>query len=228
MGRIIGRALAVLLVIGLAGPAVAADLRKPIFKAPPASVAPFSWTGIYIGLNGGYGWGNAQYSDPFIGSFSKAATGWLGGGTVGYNLQTNSWVLGVEGDLDASSIMGTNTSFPTCAFLQACQARNDWFGTVRGRLGYALDRVLVFATGGAAFGDLKLTNPFGVSETHNTNVGWVVGGGVEYAFQGPWSIKAEYLYADLGNVGCSPATCGPNSTVKLPMNITRLGVNYRF
>jgi outer membrane immunogenic protein len=204
--------------------ALAADLPA---KAPaPAYFAPsFGWSGFYIGLNGGYGWGNASFSDPIIGSFGDKATGWLGGGTIGYNYQIGSWVFGLEGDVDYSAIKASDT---TVCGTAGCQVRNDWLGTARGRIGYAgWGNWLPYITGGAAYGDIKFTNPVGASETQN-KLGWTLGAGVEYAFMGAWSIKAEYLYVDLGSMTCSPATCGPSSTVKMPLNIGRLGVNYRF
>ena len=74
---------------------------------------------------------------------------------------------------------------------------------------------------------MKFTNPGGGSES-KTRLGWTIGAGVEYAFMGAWSVKAEYLYVNLGTFTCSPTTCGPDSTIKMPLNIARLGVNYRF
>jgi len=205
--------------------ALAADLSRPSYKAPVYVAPGFSWSGFYVGINAGYGWGNVSFSDPVTGNFTDKATGWLAGGTVGYNLQTGSWVWGVEGDIDYSTIKVTDTTVCTAP---GCQVRNDWLGTARGRIGYAgWGNWLPYITGGAAIGDMKFTNPSGVSENH-TKLGWTLGAGVEYAFMGAWSVKAEYLYADLGSVSCSSATCGPSSTIKMPLNIARLGVNYRF
>ena len=215
-----------LLAAAMAAPSLAADLPRPAYKAP-IYVAPFSWTGFYVGLNGGYGWGTTNWSVPGIpgattGDFNT--TGYLLGGTMGYNMQTGSWVWGLEGDIDYSSIKGTNT---TICGAGGCETRNTWLGTARGRIGYAWDRWLPFITGGAGFGGIKMTPPGGPSET-KTKLGWTLGAGVEYAFMGAWSAKLEYLYVDLGTVTCGAATCGAATDVKFRTNIVRLGLNYRF
>jgi len=218
-----GIAVAALLIAPIA--AQAADLRQPSYKAPAYSAPAFSWSGFYVGLNAGYGWGTASGGNSITGEgFNTRATGWLGGATVGYNLQTGSWVWGLEGVIDYSTVKGTSTS--NC---DGCEVRNSWLGTARGRIGYAFDRYLVYGTGGAAYGDLKLTLPGGGSRSVTDNkLGWTLGAGVEYAFMGAWSVKAEYLYVDLGNFTCPAATCSDAGTYKLPLNIARLGVNYRF
>jgi outer membrane immunogenic protein len=205
--------------------AQAADLRSPAYKAPAYSAPGFSWSGFYVGLNGGYGWGDASFSDPVIGNFTTRATGGLGGGTLGYNLQTGSWVWGVEGDFDMSTVKGTDTI--NCGG-SGCEVSNSWLATARGRIGYAgWSNWLPYFTGGAAYGDLKFTTPGGASEA-TSKLGWTLGVGVEYAFMGAWSVKAEYLYVDLGTFTCSPTTCGPDTQITMPLNIARLGVNYRF
>jgi outer membrane immunogenic protein len=218
-----GIAVAALLIAPIA--AQAADLRQPSYKAPAYSAPAFSWSGFYVGLNVGYGWGTASFTDPVIGNMSTRVTGALGGATLGYNYQTGSWVWGVEGDLGISSVKGTNT---TVCSAPGCEFSNTWLGTARGRIGYAFDRYLVYGTGGAAYGNLKFTGPDSMSEA-KSKLGWTLGAGVEYAFMGAWSIKAEYLYVDLGTFTCSTATCIPDgATIKMPINIARLGVNYRF
>jgi len=184
-----------LMAVSMASPSFAADLPRPAYKAP-MYVAPFSWTGFYIGINGGYGWGKTNWSNVFGSSGDFNVKGALVGGTFGYNLQTGAWVWGLEADLDASWIKGSATN----AFCGAvgCETRNRWLATGRGRIGYAWDRFLPYVTGGVAFGNSKISAPAGVS-SNKTNVGWTAGAGLEYAFLGNWSAKAEYLYADLGN-----------------------------
>ncbi len=217
-------ACAGLLAAAVATPSLAADLpRAPAYKAPPYYVAPFSWTGFYVGLNGGYGWGRSNWSNAFGSTGDFDVKGGLAGGTLGYNMQTGVWVWGLEGDFDASWIKG---SASICGFA-GCETRNRWLATGRGRIGYAWDRWLPFLTGGAAFGDIKMSTPLGSSET-KTKVGWTAGAGVEYAFAGPWSVKAEYLYVDLGKATCGGATCGIDTDVKFRTNIVRAGINYRF
>ena len=159
---------------------------------------------------------------------STKPKGALAGGTIGYNLQTGNWVWGLEGDLDASWLKGSdNTAGGICGGVNGCETKNTWLATGRGRIGYAWDRFLPFITGGAAFGDIKMTPNSGAS-TSKGKLGWTAGAGVEYAFMGAWSVKAEYLYVDLGNFTCPAATCSDAGTYKLPLNIARLGVNYRF
>ena len=144
----------------------------------------------------------------------------MAGGTIGYNLQTGQLVVGAEADIDASWIKGTDAT-------ACCETKNDWFATARVRLGYAFDRWMPFLTGGAAFGDVKMTPVGGASETA-TRIGWTAGGGLEYAFMGAWSAKLEYLYADLGKASCSTLTCGLANNVTFKTSIVRAGVNYHF
>jgi outer membrane immunogenic protein len=212
----------------MASPLLAADLaRPPAYKAPIAPyIAPFSWSGFYVGVNGGYGWGTSNWTLTAAGLSTGDfdVTGGLVGGTIGYNLQTGNWVWGIEGDFDASWIKGTETT--VCA-VPGCETRNDWLATLRGRIGYAWNRFMPYITGGAAFGDVKMTTPASTSQT-DTQVGWTIGAGVEWAFTGAWSAKIDYLYADLGTANCDIATCGTPIDVTFKTNVIRLGVNYRF
>jgi outer membrane immunogenic protein len=229
MNRFLLAACAVLLTVAAASPVAAADLARPQvpdYKAP-IYVAPFGWTGFYIGINGGYNFGKADFTGA-AGNGSVNPTGALAGGTIGYNLQWSSWVFGIEGDFDASWVKGTDTTAGTfCGGGTGCEFKNRWFATGRGRVGYAFNHVLPYFTGGLAFGDERLTAPTGLSES-NTRVGATIGGGLEYAFMGPWSAKIEYLYADLGKWTCSAATCGAATDVTYKTNIVRGGINYRF
>ena len=141
----------------------------------------------------------------------------MAGGTIGYNLQTGSWVWGLEADGDASWIKGSGCG-------ANCETRNRWLGTGRLRIGYAWDRWLPYLTGGAAFGDVKMT-PFsnGASES-KTKVGWTAGLGVEYAFMGAWSAKIEYLYVDLSS--SQFVITGMSNGYRF--GTVRAGVNYHF
>jgi outer membrane immunogenic protein len=155
-------------------------------------------------------------------------SGVLGGGQLGYNWQLSSLVLGIETDIDASGVRGSTAS-GICAGV-TCTTSETWFGTTRGRLGFAADHWLFYGTGGVAYGDVTFSNvpaPFTTSGS-TTRVGWTAGGGVEYAFTRAWSAKVEYLYADLGNsgFGCTPG-CG-TSTVSFKQNILRAGLNFHF
>jgi outer membrane immunogenic protein len=181
---------------------------------------PFNWGGLYIGINGGYGFGASRFTDgdgDTTGDFD--INGWVVGGTVGYNWQSGRFVLGVEGDIDWSGISGT-----TAANCSGCVTKNDWLGTARLRLGYAMDRWLPYVTGGVAFGDIN-GGPAGTS----TEAGWTAGAGVEWALQSNWSAKLEYLYVGLHDGICATPFCDANGgTIAFHTNLVRAGLNYRF
>src|ERR1051325_8538123 len=166
MKRFIPLACAGLLAAAMVTPSFAADIVRPSLKAP-VFVAPFSWSGFYVGVNGGYGWGTTKLSN-IIGNQSFNDTGGLVGGTVGYNLQTGHWVWGFEGDIDASWLKGTSSAAPMCAL--GCELKQSWFATARGRVGYAFDRWLPYFTGGLAMGDSKIT------VTNNASLLGILGG----------------------------------------------------
>ena len=178
-------------------------------KAPVYVSQMYNWTGPYVGINGGYGWGG-----------SNSADGGLVGGTLGYNLQSGPLVWGLEGDIDWTHINGSSA----CGGLN-CETSNNWLGTVRGRLGYAMGStgsILPYVTGGAAFGDIE-NAVTGAGSSRDNKLGWTLGGGVEAALSGPWTAKIEYLYVDLGN---GPTVAGFGSNFHT--NIVRAGLNYRF
>jgi len=232
MKRFILAACAGLLALAMAPPSSAADLPPPVYKAPAykaplyAPVPVFSWTGFYVGINGGYAWGKSDWSSTTA-TGSTDPKGGLVGGTLGYNLQTGVWVWGLEGDIDYSWIKGSDTTGTGLCGGAGCETKNTWLGTARGRIGYAFGRWLPYITGGGAFGNVKMTPNTGVSETE-TRFGWTVGAGVEYAFLGAWSAKLEYLYVDLDKASCSATTCGVSTDVTFKTNIVRAGLNFRF
>lgn len=223
MARIILSALAGLLALAFASPASAADMPR---KAAPYYVAPFNWTGFYLGINGGYGWGTSDWSSA-VTSGSAKPKGAIAGGTLGYNLQTGVWVWGLEADLAYSWVKGSDSSGTGVCAGVGCETRNTYLATGRGRIGYSFNRWLPYVTGGAAYGGIKMTPNTGLSET-KSRLGWTLGGGVEYAFLGAWSAKLEYLYVDLGKATCSAGTCGIDTDVKFKESIVRAGLNYRF
>ncbi|HZP78798.1 MAG TPA: outer membrane protein [Pseudolabrys sp.] len=217
--------IAALALGALAAPALGADLPR---KAPAYVSAGYSWTGFYAGINGGYAWGNSAWTlttGGGTGNFN--INGPLVGGTIGYNLQTGAWVWGLEADLDWTNIKGSS-SFAGCAG-GFCETKNSWLGTARGRIGYAFDRFLPYITGGAAFGNEKLSTGAGAVGT-TTRIGWTLGAGLEFAISGPWTAKIEYLYADLGKATCDSACNGGGTPfdVTFKTNIVRAGINYRF
>jgi len=217
---------AALAMLGVVATASGADLaRRPPPPPPtkaPVVAAPYNWTGFYIGINGGYGFGRSRW-DGLPASFD--VNGGMVGGQLGYNWQFGQFVYGVEGDGDWTHLRGT-ASFAHCNV--GCQTRNDFLATARGRLGIAADRWLPYVTGGLAVGDIKASVP-GFTGIDKTNAGWTVGGGMEFALSGNWTAKAEYLYVDLGHAGCT-VDCGlpAGNNVNLTTNVVRGGINYRF
>jgi outer membrane immunogenic protein len=223
MKRFLLASAGVIALAGLTGTASAADLSRPFPPvARPAYLPVYNWTGLYAGLNGGFGWGSSNWNG-LPATFDT--NGGLFGGQVGYNWQASQWVLGLEGDGDWSGMSGTTNVFG-CAF-GPCQTRNDFLATFRGRIGYAFDSWMPYFTGGLAVGNIRATNP-GFAGVDQTNSGWTLGGGIETALVGNWTAKAEYLHVDLGNAGCT-VNCGLiTNNVGFTADIFRGGLNYRF
>jgi outer membrane immunogenic protein len=204
--------------------AIAADLSvAPLYKAPPPALAPaYNWSGFYLGVNGGGGWGHSYWDTS---ADRIGLSGGLAGGTAGYNWQFGNAVLGIEGDIDWANLKGTNSSTLCPA---GCSTSDTWLSTVRGRAGYAFGGVLPFVTGGLALGDIRAATP-GFAGASNTSAGWTAGGGIEFGLTGNWSAKAEYLYVDLGRFNCGVSCNGlPTDNVSMHDNVVRAGVNYRF
>ncbi len=168
----------------------------------------YSWAGIYLGGNFGYNWGDVSNS-------LTKPSGFSGGVQAGYNFQNlnSPWVFGIEGDLQ---VTGADDTFAPWKF------SNPWFGTVRGRGGYTFSNVLLYATAGLAFGELR-GETFGMSESHGS-VGWTIGVGAEFGIAPNWSAKLEYLYVDLTSspFGITGVSNGYRS------DVFRAGVNYHF
>lgn len=264
MKRAVVIGISALAVIAAAGQAIAADMYVP---APTggykdAYVPVETWTGFYAGINGGYGWsatdskltatgngfapcpGNVEVCTPpsvaNSGAKSFGAAGGFGGGQIGYNLQRDRLVFGVEADIQGAAIDGSGTVSLANVNASATGKNNlDWFGTVRGRVGYAAGTTLLYFTGGLAYGgvhdSLTLTPAAGASSTvsrDGTNTGYVLGGGVEHLLNPSWSVKAEYQYIDLGSDKLSATAGNPGYTASAALdaehvyNTVRLGLNY--
>ena len=224
-------ASALLLVTDNANPA---DLpaRPPAFAAPVATT--YNWTGIYLGLNGGWGWGQQDPLNIITNRFDNSLIGFSGGlfgGTMGAQIQSGRVVLGFESDIDWANLKGSSNVNPTVAGgllgLVSATTNIDWVATARARVGYAFDNVLVYGTGGLAVLGAKtslslvpggaacgaiLTGCAGASR----QIGAALGGGVEYGFTPNLSAKLEYLYVSAVSLDVSH-----HSEV-------RAGVNYRF
>jgi outer membrane immunogenic protein len=222
--KLFGTALAALTMLAAAVSAQAADIPRPIYKGIRPVIAYYNWTGFYLGINGGYGWGTSTWD--LLPATTIKPNGGLVGGTLGYNYQVGSWVLGIEGDIDWSGVKGD----VSCVAAVTCTTENPWLGTIRGRVGYAFDRWLPYITGGGAYGNIKASASVPIAgaalSASKSNFGWTVGAGLEYAFLGNWSAKIEYLYVDLGSVddGVPPVV----NTVTFKENIVRAGLNYKF
>ncbi len=227
-------------------PAFAADLPVAAPPQAPAAYVPavapvYNWSGIYIGINGGYAFGNTDWEQSgFTGTGNFNTNGGLVGGTAGVNFQSGQFVFGIEGDWDWADISGTQSSTTAtiggCGGLPACtyQTSSNWLSTVRGRVGYAFDRVLIYATGGGAAGDVKATfsDPLTgfTGTTNSTEWGWTAGGGIEAALTENLTAKVEYLFVDLQDGNCSSTICPgvPAATVSFDASLVRAGLNFKF
>jgi outer membrane immunogenic protein len=218
MKRFVLAGVGVLALATMMASAQAADLprRSAMPVKAPVYAAPYNWTGFYIGINGGGGWGRSNYSGALAGSDFRTSGGLIGG-TLGYNYQVGQAVFGLETDLDWSNVRGSGT----CGAL-TCETRSNWLGTARGRIGYAFDRFMPYLTGGLAYGGVK-TSVSGFGDNTSTKAGYALGGGLEAAIAGPWSAKIEYLYADLGRASAPLGT-----DARFYESTVRAGLNYRF
>ena len=199
-------AAAILALLGsFASSAEATDLKRRAYTVNQPLNA-YSWAGPYLGGNLGYSWGSVS-NNP------TKPSGFSGGVQGGYNWQSGPVVYGLEADLQGSASSGT---------FAAWKFSNPWFGTVRGRIGYAVDNVLFYGTGGLAFGDVR--GQFGALSESHTNAGWTAGVGAEFGLTPNLSAKVEYLYVDLNasRFGITGVSNGYS------FGLARFGINYRF
>lgn len=257
--RIAVSAIAVLTCTSLAS---AADLGGPYepyggsLKDEPVAAAPFRWAGFYIGANVGHGWGDLDAVLPNTGmaewlpdsiDVGMGPKGWFGGGQIGYNFQSGQVVFGLEADFQGADIDDNVThhievSDPSPFDLDLdASLKVRSFGTVRGRLGWDLGRVMPYVTGGFAWANAKgkAYAPFNpdrwyIGTDSNTHTGWVLGGGLEFALAPNWIARAEYLYFDFGKETYADLFVGsdvgdPYSIdADLDFQTVRIGVNYKF
>jgi outer membrane immunogenic protein len=261
---------------GLTAGALAADLpSRRAAPAPYVAVPVFTWTGFYVGVNAGYGFDVGQTTQgPYTigggvgvspagalpaGSVVTPGTqggrdGFVGGGQIGYNYQIGSFVVGVEADIQYADLVSNRSAVyafaPAPAGFAAAggnRAGIEWFGTVRGRLGYAFDRALVYGTGGFAYGDgpddCNTVGAFGRAARcggGDIRTGWAAGGGVEYAFTPNMTGKIEALYVNLDRTNASRFIGTAGGVAATPVFVTgqrardeefvvvRAGLNYKF
>jgi outer membrane immunogenic protein len=214
-------------IVGLTGYAHAADLPN---RAPPPFAPPpvFTWTGVYIGGNVGYAWGSSTNLVPVPGipTYSDPSSP-IGGGQFGYNFQIQQFVLGFEADLDGT---GYKKSGVTSTGVQYVGINMPVEGSARGRIGFAWDRLLVYGTGGAAFGDSKTSflPPNGIGSYSNTVFGWTAGGGIEYGIDRNWSVRAEYRYTYFSGYTVPSNLAATGIRHQDSENLATVGFNYRF
>ncbi|MCA0407119.1 MAG: porin family protein [Proteobacteria bacterium] len=219
--------LAAVALAGFTVSASAADLgyKKP---SPVPVMAKYNWTGLYVGIQGGYGFSDGirhdQTAPAPASSGSFKLKGGLVGGTIGYNYQlANNIVLGAEGDYAWSGVKGS--TFVGCA--AGCSTNIRSFGTARVRVGYAIDRFMPYITGGLALGDVR-GSAGGNLTGSEFRAGWTLGAGLEAAVWNNVTAKVEYLYADLGKFNYAPPATGFVIKTPAKAHIIRAGLNYRF
>jgi outer membrane immunogenic protein len=223
-------------VLGLLSPALAADL--PYAKAPVVATPVYDWSGYYVGVFGGGGLGNHNYNNAngFAGfanfTVNYASTGAVGGGEAGYNWQTGNYLFGVEADGFWSGIKGNDASQQLGVI---DQSNLRWGGTLRARGGVTVDRLLLFFTGGWAFGDILHTSTAAglpVDQFTNHQSGLTAGGGIAYAITNNVIGKIEYRYYDLGRYNRAGNPLTPNGqlpyTVDNTYSVVTLGVDFKF
>ncbi len=260
-------ALAISVLAISSASALAADLPAPVYTKAPvvAPVAVYDWTGFYVGGNIGYSWGRSSDTSSltngagtvlFADTDKTNLDGVVGGGQIGYNWQVQNWLWGLEADIQGSDEKGNHAYLcaigictpgavvavaPGPAVPLSLNQKIDWFGTVRGRIGVLVSpKVLLYATGGLAYGEVdsnEVIGTLGGFSNNVTNVGYTVGAGVEGVIGGNWTAKLEYLYVDLGKVSGSFATAIPAFgggfltsyySSRITDNVLRVGVNYKF
>jgi outer membrane immunogenic protein len=203
-----------------APPAKAADLSQRGYGQSPNGEPPVeSWAGFYFGNHVGYQWGNVDYRvldlfnglTPRKGSFS--ADGVIGGGQAGYNFQLGHWVYGLEADLGGLDLSGSKLDITPAIPNRPFSSSGGFYGDITGRLGYAMDRTLIYAKGGAAFLNAEFKS---FASDRDTLWGWTVGAGVEYKIAADWSAKIEYQHFDFGDITFDSLPAG------IPQNDRRL------
>jgi len=236
-------------VLGLLSPALGADL--PYAKAPTMAAPVYDWTGVYVGVFGGGGYGNhninnangqAGPSTDFTANYSS--TGGVAGGEVGYNWQSGNYLAGVEGSLFWSGIRGNDSSqfaagaFPGVTAIDADNLR--WGGALLARGGIVVDRLLLFFTGGYAFGDIQHTNTavpqvagFPVTDQFTVHAnGLTGGGGIAYAITDNILTKIEYRFTNFNGYNRPGSPLTPNGqisyTTETTYNTVTIGLDFKF
>ena len=225
--------------LALATAAQAADMTAP---------ATYDWTGFYLGANAGIAWNNSSLDqDVYLegdrardlrNSIDGDQTAFTAGGILGYNYQIDQIVLGVEADINYLGFSDSNKNDVILAdgAYSRTSFEADWYGTIRARLGFAIDNVLIYGTGGAAYGHMEADGKLVIGDnvwkgsTEATNWGWTVGAGAEYGIDN-WSLGLEYLYVDLGDAEWDSNVIANNDfkgNADYAFSTVRATVKYRF
>lgn len=220
--------IALLALVALSAPAAAADLggwQAPANNSPVFSgVSAAQWTGFYAGINGGFGWGTTTNTPAIAGGNDNNSNGWTLGGTAGYNVDMGGFVLGGEADLQWANIGYSEPAAGGGTFT----ATTDLFGTLRARAGVPIGQVMPYGTVGVAYGRGSATIDNAVTTTETANhFGWTAGVGLEAQATSNLSLKAEYLYVDLGSQAYNNITRA-NRDIGHRFSVVRAGVNYKF
>jgi len=239
---------ALALVFALSGAALASDL--PTTKGPPVYTPPppFSWTGLYVGGQAGYQWGGADTlllgpAGQLLAGLPDNPSGFVGGAHLGYNYQINQngitqIVLGIEGDIEGLTFSGARLlppptppgdPLPIPPFNHLAN-RIPIQGSLRGRIGYALDRALIYATGGLALADVENSYNSPGDTFWSVRPGWTVGGGLDYALDDHWSLGLEYRYTDFGHYYDALVVTYPGDIARIRLydNAVRAIFSYKF
>ena len=218
------------------GPTAAFAADLPV-KAAPAPIAVYDWTGFYIGVEGGGSLGTSDHVDRATGLSDANGyniKGGLAGGTLGYNWQMSSFVVGFEGDASWVGEYGSNPDIgPVGNPAFSSFTRETWMATARARFGYAVNNLLFYATGGYAAAGVEVGVKDGITSAlldsaTSTRSGWTAGGGIEWGFAPNWSAKFEMLYMKFDSATFNTVQAEGPRTVPLDDTVARFGINYRF
>jgi outer membrane immunogenic protein len=241
--------IGVLALVAAASAVRAADMPARVMPPP---VPVWTWSGCYMGFNAGYGWGRSAVKDAnevsaanvtfAFADFNFDGKGVLGGGQLGCNWQVGQAVLGFETDIQAAEVKGSALfpgaifNFPRAGFDTAVDAKMTYFGTVRGRLGYSfVPGAMFYVTGGFAYGEIASTLSFPaaaggafIDYARHLQYGYAAGAGGEVMLTPRLSVKAEYLYVDLGPATHSFGIAGDSYGFSLGTKVhtARIGLNF--
>lgn len=206
--------------------ASAADMSRPVYKAPPPAAPVWSWTGFYIGAHLGGSWSDETVTAGGFGVGGLDPSGFIGGGQIGYNWQFHpNWVVGIEGDISA-----TNSDASRTVGALTASADHNWYATLAGRLGYTAGPWMIYGKGGGAWmdADYRATVGGATTSVSDTRSGWMVGVGLEWMFTPNWTAKVEYNYLDFGSNTYTFAAPAVGAAIDSQVNLLKVGVNYKF